>query len=150
MSIEIKISDLTAKTGTLEDTDLMVISDYNGATYDTKKIAGSQIVPFKTFICVLNQSGTSDPTVTGGYSDLSGTLTFTRTAVGTYLITNSIAEFTANKTFIFHTPGTGTVQKFYSHQMTSTTQMYIYTFNTSGVATDSLITNNSFEIKIIK
>lgn len=150
MSIEIKISDLTAKTGTLEDTDLMVISDYNGATYDTKKIAGSQIVPFKTFICVLNQSGTSAPTVTGGYSDLSGTLTFTRTAVGTYLITNSVAEFTTNKTFIFHTPGTGTIIKYYAHQMTSTTQISILTLDSSGTAADGLITNNSFEIKIIK
>ena len=150
MSIQKKISELTAKTGVLEDTDVMVISDYNGSTYDTKKITGSQIVPFKTFICVLNQSGTSAPTATGGYSDFSGALTFTRTAVGTYLITNSVSEFTTNKTFVFIQGGTGVTIRFYQYQIISNSQIYIYTFDNLGVAADGLITNNSFEIKIIK
>jgi hypothetical protein len=147
MSIQKKISDLTAKTGALEGTDLLVISDYNGSTYDTKKILGSQIVPYKVYIKNISQSGTSAPTVTGGYSQLNGTLTFARTGVGIYTITNSVAEFTANNTFVFFT--TTSAAYAFNYQITSTTVITIYTGNIVGVLVDGLMANDSLEIKII-
>ncbi|CAB4153412.1 hypothetical protein UFOVP622_30 [uncultured Caudovirales phage] len=150
MALEKRISELTAKSGAIEDTDLLVISDYNGTTYDTKKVTGAQIKPFKTYLSSITQSGTSAPTVNYNYSELSGTLTFTRTGVGTYLITNSVAEFIANKTYIFNTNGVGTAIKYFHHQIASTTEIYIYAFNSSGVVADGLLTDNSLEIKIIK
>ena len=101
MSIQKKLTELTAKTGALEGTDVLVISDYNGATYDTKKITGSQIVPYKVYITNISQTGTSAPTTSGGYSQLTGTITLARTTTGTYTLTNSVAEFTANNTFLF-------------------------------------------------
>ena len=150
MALEKRISELTAKSGAIEDTDLLVISDYNGTTYDTKKVTGVQLKPFKTYLASITQSGTGAPTVNYNYSELSGTLTFTRVSAGTYLITNSLAEFIANKTYIFNTNGVGTAIKYFHHQIASTTQIYIYAFNSSGVAADALLTDNSLEIKIIK
>jgi len=149
MSIQKKISDLTAKTVALEGTDLLVISDYNGSTYDTKKILGSQIVPYKVYIKKISQSGTAAPTVTGGYSQLTGTLTFARTSAGVYSITNSVAEFTANNVFIFLQSGVGAGLAFYQVEYVNTTLLNIYTFNYLGVAADSLLLNSSLEIKII-
>ena len=150
MALEKRISELTAKVGAIEDTDLMVISDYNGATYDTKKVTGAQIKPYKLYLANISQTSTSAPTVNFNYSELTGTLTFTRTAVGVYIITNSVAEFTLNKTFVFHNMGIGSIIAYYQYQISSTTQIYIYTYNNLGLAADSLISNNSLEIKIIK
>ena len=150
MALEKRISELTAKSGAIEDTDLMVISDYNGATYDTKKVTGAQINPYKTYLAHFYQSGTNAPTINYSYSELTGTLTFTRVRVGEYLITNSVAEFTLNKTFVFHNAGAGTIIKYYQYQIDSTTQIYIYTYNSAGVTADGLISDNSLEIKIIK
>ena len=150
MALEKRISELTAKVGAIEDTDLMVISDYNGATYDTKKVTGLQINPYKVYLANISQTSTSAPVVNFSYSELSGILTFSRINVGEYLITNSVAEFTINKTFVFHNPGDGTIIKYYQYLIASTTQIYIYTYNNAGSPTDALITNNSLEIKIIK
>jgi hypothetical protein len=150
MALEKRISELTAKVGSIEDTDLMVISDYNGATYDTKKVTGLQIRPFKTYLANISQTGTSAPVVNFNYSELTGTLTFSRINTGEYLITNSVAEFTLNKTFVFNNAGDGTIIKYYQYLIASTTQIYIYTYNNSGAAADALLTNNSLEIKIIK
>jgi hypothetical protein len=150
MALEKRISELTAKVGAIEDSDLMVISDYNGATYDTKKVTGAQIKPFKTYLANITQSSTSAPIVNYSYSELSGTLTYTRINVGEYLITNSVAEFILNKTFIFQNAGDGTIIKYYQYLIASTTQIYIYTYNNLGLPADSLINDNSLEIKIIK
>ena len=95
MALEKRISELTAKSGAIEDSDLLVISDYNGATYDTKKVTGAQIKPFKTYLASVTQSSTGAPIVNYNYSELSGTLTYTRTGTGIYLITNSVALLTA-------------------------------------------------------
>ena len=149
MSIQKKLTELTAKTGALESTDVLVISDYNGATYDTKKITGSQIVPYKVYITKISQTGTAAPTVTGGYSQLTGTLTFARSSAGVYSITNSVAEFTANNVFIFLQSGVGAGLAFYQVEYVNTTLLNLYTFNFSGVAADALLLNSSLEIKII-
>ena len=149
MALEKRISELTAKTTALAAVDFLEVSEYNGVDYTTKKIAGSKIVPYKSYITNISQTGTSAPTVTGGYSQLVGTLTFTRSSAGTYDITNSVAEFTANNTFVFNNGGTGTTIRFYQFQVVSTTLITLYTFNSLGVATDGLMTNNSLEIKII-
>ena len=149
MSIQKKITDLTAKTGALEGSDVLVISDYNGATYDTKKITGAQIVPYKVYIANISQSGTAAPTVTGGYSQLTGTLTFARTATGTYTITNSVAEFTANNTFVFFQNSGGAYNRLFQYEITSTTVITIKTWSGAGSLADSLLGSDSLEIKII-
>lgn len=39
-----KISEFTAKGANLETTDLLLISDYNGSTYDSKYVTGAQVL----------------------------------------------------------------------------------------------------------
>ena len=150
MALEKRISELTAKVGTIEDTDLMVISDYNGSTYDTKKVTGAQINPYKVYLANISQSGTSAPTVNYSYSELTGTLTFTRITDGVYKIANSVAEFVVNKTFVFMQMGRGVAPSFYQILFVSTTEINIFTYNTSLAAADTLMLNSSLEIKIIK
>jgi hypothetical protein len=113
-------------------------------------VTGAQINPYKVYLANFYQSGTNAPTINYSYSELTGTLTFTRVRVGEYLITNSVAEFTLNKTFVFHNAGAGTIIKYYQYQIDSTTQIYIYTYNSAGITADGLISDNSLEIKIIK
>ena len=44
MAVEKKISELTAKTTDLQPLDLLEVSEWNGATYDTKSISGSGLI----------------------------------------------------------------------------------------------------------
>ena len=39
-----KISEFTAKGANLETTDLLLISDYNGSTYDSKYVTGAEVM----------------------------------------------------------------------------------------------------------
>ena len=39
-----KISEFTAKEANLETTDLLLISDYNGSTYDSKYVTGAEVL----------------------------------------------------------------------------------------------------------
>ena len=39
-----KISQFTAKGANLESTDLLLISDYNGSTYDSKYVTGAEVL----------------------------------------------------------------------------------------------------------
>jgi len=61
----VKISELSAKGANLEDDDLLIISDYNGTTYDTKKITGLQI---KNSISVTESSITLSDVTTNNVS----------------------------------------------------------------------------------
>ena len=149
MALEKKISQLTAKTTALASVDFLEVSEYNGVDYTTKKIAGSKIVPYKSYITKISQTTTGAPTVVGGFSQLTGTLTFTRSAVGTYVINNSVAEFTTNNTFVFLQMGIGSAVGFYQVSFVSTTEIYLYTFDYIGAGADSLLANSCLEIKII-
>jgi hypothetical protein len=145
-----KISELTPKLAQLEDSDLVMVSDYNGATYDTKSITGANIRPFKTVMFNISQTGTSDPTVNYSYTDeVTQTFTFSRLSVGNYRLTSSSALFTASKTFCQITLGTSILDLSAGVVVTSTTQLDITNCTASTVA-DSLLTNASLEIKIIK
>jgi len=44
MAVEKKISELTAKSTELQPLDLLEVSEWNGATYDTKSISGEDLI----------------------------------------------------------------------------------------------------------
>jgi len=145
-----KISEITAKASQLQDDDLLIVSDYNGATYDTKSVTGANIRPFKTVMFNISQTGTSAPTVNYSYTDeVTQTFTFSRLSVGNYRLTSSSALFTASKTFCQITLGNNILDLSAGVVVTSTTQLDITNCTASTVA-DSLLTNASLEIKIIK
>jgi len=147
-----KISELTAKAAQLQDDDLVMVSDYNGATYDTKSVTGANIRPFKTVLFNISQSGTAAPTVNFSYeTEVSQTFTFTRDSAGVYKLTASSALFTLDKTFvIISLGGAGSGANIGAYRQ-STTQILFYTADsTTSIVSDSLITLANLEIKIIK
>ena len=146
-----KISEVTPKAAQLQDDDLLIISDYNGATYDTKSVTGANIRPFTTIMFNLSQTGTSAPTTNWNYeTEVSQTFTFARVNTGVYSITASSALFTSSKTFITVNKGID-VTCLMGAKVVSTTVIYIYTNNsTTSANTDSIIDNAHLEIKIIK
>jgi hypothetical protein len=147
-----KISELTAKAAQLQDDDLVMVSDYNGATYDTKSVTGANIRPFKTILFNVSQSGTAAPTVNYSYVDeVTQTFTFTRDSTGVYKLTASSALFTLDKTFItISLGGAGSGANIGAFRQ-STTQILFYTADsTTSIVSDSLITLANLEIKIIK
>ena len=72
---EIKISALTAKGASLQKDDLLVISDYNGSTYDSKSVTGANILNPRV------QSVTSSATVTAD-ADANDLVVITAQAAG--------------------------------------------------------------------
>ena len=151
MAIDKKISQLTAKVGVIEDTDLIEISDYNGATYDTKSVTGAQINPYKTYLANVTQVGTGNPSINTSYSELSSVVSFSRTSTGTYELILSTAELTVNSTFVQITNGASGVNVVVGAYVTSTTKIVFYTSNsTTGVLLDSALNETQIEIKIIK
>jgi hypothetical protein len=149
MALEKRISELTAKVGAIEDTDLMVISDYNGATYDTKKVTGTQLKPFKTYLVSISQSGTSAPTVNYEYSELTSTITWAYITIGVYEATLSVNELTNDKTFFQVSLGAGTMG-FYSVVRTASTKFRVRNYDIAGTSQNSMLLDTQIEIKIIK
>ena len=145
-----KISELTPKAAQLQDDDLLMISDYNGATYDTKSVTGANIRPFKTIMFNISQTSTSAPTVNYSYeTEVSQTFTWSRVSVGNYRLTASSALFTANKTFCQITLGNNILDLSAGVVVTSTTILDITNCTASSVV-NSLLSNTILEIKIIK
>jgi len=149
MALEKRISELTAKSGLIGDTDLMVISQLSDGVYSTKKVTGAQLKPYNTYLASISQSGTSAPTVNYEYSGLTSTISWAYISTGIYEATLTDAELTLNKTFLQISIGSG-ILGFYTIVRTSTTKFRVYTYNTSASSADSILLDSQIEIKIIK
>ena len=146
----LKVSDFPAKGAQIEDSDLFEISDYNGATYDTKSVTGANIRPFKTVIFNISQVGTNAPTVNYSYvGEVTQTFTFSYVSVGNYRLTSSSALFTSNKTFCQITLGSNILDLQAGVVVSSTTQLDI-TNCTASSTLDGLLTSANLQITIIK
>jgi len=147
-----KISEVTPKGAQLEDDDLLIVSEFNGATYDTKSVTGINVRPYKTIMFAITQNGTSAPTVDYSYTgEVTQTFTLARTAVGEYTLTASSALFTANKTFITFTP-TFYMGSFIlgANNASSTVVSFYSRDSTDGSLVDTALDGAQLEIKIIK
>ena len=146
----LKVSDFPAKGAQIEDSDLFEISDYNGATYDTKSVTGANVRPFKTVIFNISQVGTNAPTVNYSYvGEVTQTFTFSYVSVGNYRLTSSSALFTSNKTFCQITLGSNILDLQAGVIVSSTTQLDI-TNCTASSTLDGLLTSANLQITIIK
>ena len=146
----LKVSDFPAKGAQIEDSDLFEISDYNGATYDTKSVTGANVRPFKTVIFNISQVGTNAPTVNYSYvGEVTQTFIFSYVSVGNYRLTSSSALFTSNKTFCQITLGSNILDLQAGVIVSSTTQLDI-TNCTASSTLDGLLTSANLQITIIK
>lgn len=147
-----KISELTPKAAQLEDSDLVMVSDYNGSTYDTKSVTGANIRPYKTILFAISQSGTAVPTKIFSYEDeVTQTFTLGRSSVGVYTLTASSALFTSNKTFVSISNGMSASGICLAAYVVSSTLVYFTSSNGStGSLLDAALDEAILEIKIIK
>jgi hypothetical protein len=102
---------------------------------------------YDSYTALLNQTGTNAPVATVLSSNLTGTLTWARTAQGTYTLTASVATFTANKTIVFVNPGSN-LGSLITWTRTSDTVLTIQSHTTTGQASDGIIADGSFEVRI--
>lgn len=117
----------------------------NAAHLTRKDYVDGLVRPYKVYTALISQTGTSAPTATVLENSLGGTVTFSRTVAGNYLATLTGA-FTISKTACFITATTGT----FVHQAVrnSTNDVTIVTLNNSNIATDSLLNNTTFEVRV--
>jgi len=101
-------------------------------------------VSYKHYIALLYQTGTSDPTAYVLENTLSSGITWVRDAVGEYLGTLT-GEFTQYKTAIFCN------NTYYGELLASrknSNVVQVYTFDSSGTATDGQLNYNTIEIRV--
>lgn len=106
--------------------------------------------PAKVFIASISQSGfDNEPTVNNVIKNtFVGLITFTVSGIGEYFVNSVNNEFTLNKTVISIINGSATTVKFPGASAFTTSQGIIKTFNSSGVAADSLLNNDIIKIEV--
>ena len=98
----------------------------------------------KSIIGNLTQSGTSAPTITSFVNTSGATLTTSYTGVGQYKITASSAIFDATNTWIMVTNSESHIEMYRS----SSTEIVIKTYTSTGTLTNGLLNKKSFEIRL--
>jgi hypothetical protein len=97
-------------------------------------------LPYKSYVCLLNQSGISDPASTVIYNDI-GEITWTRDESGTYLA-NAGTLLTGNKTVAFCQvscrPDDGLWQTIKYNNKDGITGVILYQFNGDDAYVDGL------------
>jgi hypothetical protein len=148
-----KINNTTAyPTVTPASNDLVVITDVSDSnatkTATVGSISsGSTASEYDSYVALITQAGTAAPVATVLSNNLTATLTWARTGVGVYTLTANAATFTANKTIVFLNAGSGIT--LISAERTSDTVLTVKTFIPgNGAATDAVITNGAFEVRI--
>jgi hypothetical protein len=102
----------------------------------------------KRFIALISQSGTANPTLTIIRNDFSGTISATRNAAGDYTLTNTLPEFTNNKTTACINNSTNYAVKFTGATRTGNTTISLAVFNLSGVAVDTYLLGDVLQIEV--
>lgn len=106
-------------------------------------------IPAKVFIVNISQSNIDGPEVINVIKNtFDDEIDFNYTSVGVYSIVSVANEFTLNKTFISISCGSTTVPKFVGVSAINVSSATLKTFNSSGVAADSLLNNDILRIEI--
>lgn len=97
---------------------------------------------YRKYVALLTQSGVAVPTAVVLENTLGGTPTLGRPNIGEYTITLTGA-FTANKTVLFITPRDGET---FGARWTDANTITIVTY--SGLSSDNILNNTTFEIRV--
>ncbi len=109
-------------------------------------LANSGARPYKVYTALLSQTGTNAPTATVLENTL-GTVTFTRSSNGVYLV-NSSGLFTADKTFVIMGAGTNATYTNAINLMNSSTFSIVTKVSSTQSDADSANTKVAFEIRV--
>ena len=140
--------------GTPTTSDLILGVDTSNSKNTTKTFTAGDIASlasgstaYNSYVALLTQASTNAPVATILSNNLTATLTWARTGIGVYTLTANAAIFTANKTIVFLNAGSGI--SLISAERTSDTVLTVKTFvPSSAAATDNVITNGAFEVRI--
>ena len=140
--------------GTPTTSDLILGVDTSNSKNTTKTFTAGDIASlasgstaYNSYVALLTQASTNAPVATILSNNLTATLTWARTGIGVYTLTANAAIFTANKTIVFLNAGSGI--PLISAERTSDTVLTVKTFlPSSAAATDNVITNGAFEVRI--
>ena len=140
--------------GTPTTSDLILGVDTSNSKNTTKTFTAGDIASlasgstaYNSYVALLTQASTNAPVATILSNNLTATLTWARTGIGVYTLTANAAIFTANKTIVFLNAGSGIL--LISAERTSDTVLTVKTFvPSSAAATDNVITNGAFEVRI--
>ncbi len=109
-------------------------------------------LPYKVYVALLNQTGTSDPVATILENTFSGvTFTWTRDSAGVYRVTCNGTPFTTDKTTVFLTPININFPDCFliSVDVINTNHILpLYTVDLSGAGGDDLLVNTAIEIRV--
>lgn len=143
--ITVKLQDSCVTTDKIADSNVTTakIADSNV----TRAKLAATVLP-KQYVALISQSSTSAPTLTIIKNDFSGTITASRNGAGDYTLTNSLAEFTANKTTAAIDNSTNYAVKFTGATRTGNTTISLATFNSGGSAADTLLLNDILTIEV--
>jgi hypothetical protein len=116
----------------------------------TGTINGAVVAPFKKYVALLNQSGTSAPTAIILENTFSEIPTFSRTSTGVYKL-ELIDSFTLDKTFIVTgsadvSAGTGDFATVIARRFDEDT-ITLYTYD-NFTSSDNMLVNTSIEIRV--
>lgn len=109
----------------------------------------NQILEGREYIVYLNQTGTNAPTA-GIVKDNIGSIVPARTTNGSYTFTKAGAFPLGNTTWHLQTNLTPQIEGSMMAIWQSEDAIGVFTFNNAGVATDGLLTNVPFYIRIIE
>lgn len=118
--------------------------------YDNSKWNNIPYRSYLVYTAIINQSGTNAPTVVATLENNIGTISFSRTSAGVYLIssTNFNGFTSANKVVVFVTNGQSTTGIYKAQYVPPTSAVQLESLNLSGVSADSLINNMNIEIRM--
>jgi hypothetical protein len=116
----------------------------------TGTINGAVSLPYKKYVALLNQSGTSDPTAIILENTFNEIPTFSRTSTGVYKL-ELIDAFTLNKTFIVSgsadvSGGSGDFATLIARRFDEDT-ITLYTYD-NFTSSDNMLVNTSIEIRV--
>jgi len=153
---DITISGSLTITGSVAINGLSTSSQSNVLTINTASgqlfyTASSALTstPYKKYVALLNQTGTSAPIATVLENTLGGAITFTRINAGNYEISSS-ALFTSGKTFIMlSNPNAATATSVYNNL----NSIYFDTKDITSLTpfipnSDDLLDNTAIEIRV--
>lgn len=115
--------------------------------HDKIKEVADDTRPYKVYTAIINQTGTTAPTVVAELENtLGANVTYSYDAVGSYFV-NCPNKFTAGKTFVIFSPNNLTEQHRFIIQ--STSQIQLLTGNGAIYAND-IIVDGTLEIRVYK
>tara|TARA_R110000765_G_C18669854_1_gene577976 strand:+ start:25 stop:492 length:468 start_codon:yes stop_codon:yes gene_type:complete len=103
---------------------------------------------YTAYIALLTQTGVNPPVATVLQNTITGTMTWTYSATGQYVLTNTGTPFTLNRTIMFINNGSHGDDNLVGWLPVNTSSVSLTTGNLAGSNANAILTNASIEIRV--